>query len=139
MNEDDIHPFCAELNGFLSERMNYKKAHCRVWHNKINARTSKFSLTLSWEMIGNSIEITAISFLETRNGHCTALLAFLKDKAKKYGYEEIKFISVTTDAMKSFVMKYGFVNHPMKDWFTGADTASKNWSKWISDFASLIS
>lgn len=135
MNDEDIYPFCAELNGFLSPRMNYKTSHCKIWQNKINARTSKFCLTISWVAYANSIEITTISFTDTRQGHCTALLNFLSSLANKYGYERIEFVSVCSEAMRSFVTKFEFTNHQEKSWFDDTLEPSKNWSKLISGVA----
>lgn len=131
MNDEDIHPFCAELNEFLARQMNYKNFPCNAFHNKIHARTNKFSLTLSWGWSPQSIAITAISFKKQRQGHCTALLMFLCSVAKKYGYERIEFISVCTEEMRAFVTKFGFINHPAVRWPGEPEEASRDWSKQI--------
>lgn len=131
MNDEDIHPFCAELNAFLARRLNYKKMACSALHNKIHTRTNKFSLTLSWGWSPSSVAITYLAFKNKRQGHCTALLKFLCSVAKKYGYDRVEFISVCTEEMRAFLMKNGFKNHTGIIWPGEPEVASRDWSKQI--------
>lgn len=138
MNETDIHPFCAELNNFYCSRFNYKKHYCNSWQNKINARSNKFTLTLSWDACEQKISITSISFAKKNVGHGTALLTLLLDLSNKYGYETIEFISVLTDAMESFVRKFEFENLPGAPWPGKPEDPSKNWSKSVRELKRLL-
>ncbi|WP_149867951.1 hypothetical protein [Cellvibrio sp. PSBB023] len=138
MIESDIHEFCAALNVFYCGRFNYKKPYCNSWHNKINARSHKYTLTLSWDASERKISITAISFAKKNVGHGTALLALLVELSGKYGYETIEYISVLTDAMKCFVQKFEFENLPGAAWPGEPELPSKNWSKPVIDLKRLL-
>lgn len=138
MIESDIQEFCAELNVFYCSRFNYKKRYCNYWYNKINARSHKYTLTLSWDASERKISITAISFAKKNVGHGTALLALLVELSGKYGYETIEYISVLTDAMKCFVKKFEFENLSGTAWPGEPEQPSKNWSKPTIDLKRLL-
>lgn len=138
MNELDIHEFCEELNIFYCKRFKYKRRYCNSWHNKINARSNKFTLTLSWDAYERKISITSISFSQKNVGHGTALLILLLDLSNSYGYETIEFISVLTDAMENFVRKFEFENLPGAPWPGKPEDPSKNWSKPVRELKRLL-
>ncbi|UUA74268.1 hypothetical protein [Cellvibrio sp. QJXJ] len=141
MNAADIHEFCKELNEFYRERFkynpNYRRYRCHVWANKIDVKTPKYRLCLSWQDYDNKIAITSISFTQTHAGHGTAFLTLLVSLSKKYGYERIEFISVCTEPMKQFVKKYNFINHPQQKLFDEDDGWSKDWSCSVADLVKM--
>lgn len=104
-----MHSFFEELNNFMSARHGYEKHKCRPWVNKVDARCSKFSLTLSFRD-DNSVGISAIRFKDERRGHCSALVAFIDEMSFKYRIPHIEFISVQTESMSEFVKKHRFIN-----------------------------
>jgi tRNA(Ile)-lysidine synthase TilS/MesJ len=141
MNEADIHEFCVDLNSFFTTRFNYNPNYrrycCRVFINKVDVRTPKYTLTLSWRAHDNKIAITAISFEQEHAGHGTALLSLLISLSKKYGYERIEFISVCTEPMQKFVEKYGFDNHSQQKLYEDDSGFSKDWSKSIEELTRM--
>jgi hypothetical protein len=138
MNELDIHEFCEELNIFYCKRFKYKRRYCNSWHNKINARSNKFTLTLSWDAYERKISITSISFAQKNAGHGTALLNYLATLSDKFGYETIEFISVLTEAMECFVRKFEFENLPKAALPWEQEGPSKNWSKPVCELKQLL-
>lgn len=104
-----MHSFFMELNDFISARHNYKKHMCRQFFNKVDARCSKFSLTLNFRD-DCSVGISAIRFKDQRRGHCSALVAFIDKVSPKYCIPHIEFISVQTESMSAFVKKHKFIN-----------------------------
>lgn len=113
MNQVNLSPtfldeFYLELNEFMSARHGYKNHKCRRWVNKVDARCSKFILTLSFSP-DNSVNITSIQFNNPRKGHCSALVDFIDSVSIKYNIPRIYFISVSTLSMLSFLKKNLFL------------------------------
>lgn len=120
--------FFNDLNDFMSQRHGYKRHKCNPWVSKVDARCSKFSLTLSFRF-NNSVGISAISFKEKRRGHCTALIEFLDSVSFTYCIPYIEFVNVMTESMGQFVTKNKFINRvgyysifdegeaPSADWY----------------------
>jgi len=119
--------FFNDVNIFMSSRHNYKRPKCKPFINKVDARCSKFALTLSY-LPDNSAGITAIRFKDTRRGHCTALVDFIDSVSIAYRIPNIEFISVLTDKMEAFLIKNQFINR--EPWFSPLENnfvESKNW------------
>lgn len=119
--------FFTQVNSFMSARHGYKRDQCLPFINKVDARCSKFRLTLSFYP-DDSAAITAISFRDKRQGHCTALVDFVDSVSETHRIPHIRFISVMTDAMTAFLVKNKFLNEaqrycPLK----GAYVDSKDW------------
>lgn len=108
-HEQLMHSFFEDLNNFMSSRHGYEKHQCRFWINKIDARCSKFSLTLGFRG-DKSVGISAIAFKDERRGHCFALVSFIDEMSNKYRIPYMEFISVQTESMSEFVKKHGFIN-----------------------------
>lgn len=142
MNEKDVIDFGLELNRFLAERFKYSarfaKSRCDLWGNKVDIKTPKYRIVVSWKDYENTISITAISFTQTSAGHGTAVLSWLVGRSERYGYERIEFISVCSDKMKNFVRKFNFINHPQQKLFSDDDGWSKDWSNSVTNLRELI-
>lgn len=119
--------FFTKLDNFLCERHNYKRGKCRPFINKIDARCGRFSLTLSY-LHDDSAGISAISFKEKRKGHCTALVDFIDMVAIEHRIPRIKFISVLTNEMQSFLIKNNFRNYEPQ--FCSLERAYVNSKDW---------
>lgn len=126
-HEQIMHSLFEELNNFMSNRHGYEKHQCRFWINKVDARCSKFSLTLSFRD-DNSVGISAIGFKDERRGHCSALVAFIDEMSIKYRVPYIEFISVQTESMSEFVNKHKFINRDgYFSFFEGEQVPSLDW------------
>ncbi|HEX7763795.1 MAG TPA: hypothetical protein VF433_09310 [Cellvibrio sp.] len=72
MNEKDVIDFGLELNRFLAERFKYSarfaKSRCDLWGSKVDIKTPKYRIVVSWKDYENTISITAISFTQTNAG-----------------------------------------------------------------------
>lgn len=102
--------FFNDLNEFMCARHGYKKHKCLPWAHKVDAHCSKFSLTLGFFRHDNSVGISSIRFKEKRSGHCSALIEFIDKISHIYCIPCIEFVSVQTEAMRSFVAKNQFIN-----------------------------
>lgn len=142
MNASDINDFGIELNRFFTERFQYSerftKSRCDLWGNKVDIKTPKYRIAISWKDHEKVISITAISFSQTNAGHGTAVLSWLVNKGERYGYERIEFISVCTEKMLNFVHKFNFINHPQQKIFSDDDGWSKDWSNSVANLRELI-
>lgn len=119
--------FFNELNEFMSARHGYKRHKCQPWINKVDARCSKFALTLGFRH-DNSVGISAIRFKDQRCGHCTALVEFLDLQSIVYRIPYIEFVSVLSDSMRNFIHKNKFINRdggysPLED----REVLSQDW------------
>lgn len=119
--------FFEDVNNFMSARHGYKKHKCLPWISKVDARCSKFSLTLGFRH-DNSVGISAIRFRDKRRGHCAALIEFIDQISYIYHIPCIEFISVLTEPMKNFVMKNHFTNRDSYHSFIeDLEVPSQNW------------
>lgn len=96
--------FFNQVDKFMSNRHGYKRSKCVPFINKLDANCAKFRLTLSFYP-DDSAAITAISFRDKRNGHCTALVDFIDSVSVSCRIPCVRFISAMSDEMISFLVK----------------------------------
>lgn len=121
--------FFTNINEFMCARHGYKRDQCIPFVNKVDAKCSKFRLTLSFYP-DNSAAITAIRFRDKRRGHCTALVNFIDSTSETCHIPYIRFISVLTEEMTEFLLKNNFLNETQRYCpVEGRYVDSKDWHR----------
>lgn len=118
MKEENIHTFCAELNGFLMARFGYKHppANVDIHSRTISCHKKRIDLYLRWDIGQSMVTIARIYFKRTQIGHGTSLLNFLFLHAKYFGYRTIQ-IECANAKSSAFAAKSGFINTKYNHWF----------------------
>ncbi|WP_462155994.1 N-acetyltransferase [Pseudoalteromonas piscicida] len=110
----EIHEFNEQLNNHLKARFNYKRrvSEVCVLDNRIHAWNKKVNLYIRYKpnykpYLPNTLVLARIGFYQSRKGHGTDLLKFLKAHSTQYGIEHIALESVNENS-KAFCKASGF-------------------------------
>ncbi|PCK30446.1 hypothetical protein [Pseudoalteromonas piscicida] len=118
----EIHEFNEQLNNYLKARFNYKRrvSKVTVLENKIDAWKKKVVLYIRYKpnyspYLPNTLVLARIGFHQSRKGHGTDLLKFLKQQGAQYGIEHIA-VEMVNENSKAFCKASGFEEIAKEVW-----------------------